>query len=272
MATATLLEGVLRRDRAVVFLALALVIGASWAYLLAGAGLSGAGAMAEGGPGGLTAAMATPATWTLDYALLMVAMWWVMMVAMMLPSAAPMILLHALIDRKTRERRGTAGGYLPTAAFTLGYLLVWGLFGVVAAGLQWAFEGAGLLAPATMSGTSALFAGVVLMFAGAYQLTPIKRACLKHCRRPLQFLSRHWRDGAGGALRMGLHHGAYCLGCCWGLMAVLFFGGVMNLYWIAGLAALVLLEKLLPIGPRLGTVTGGLLLIWGARFLYEAIA
>ncbi len=291
MAAAHLLEIALRHDRAVVISALLLIIGASWIYILAGAGMAmsafdmtslpmALGSAAEWGVsegksssmGAAMTAMATPANWTLSYALVMIVMWWVMMVAMMLPSAAPMILLYALIDRKARERAGSPGGFLPTSAFTLGYLLVWGLFSVIAASLQWAFEEIGLLSPMLLNSTSAFFAGVVLLFAGAYQLTPIKRACLRHCRGPIQFLSRHWRDGAGGALRMGVHHGAYCLGCCWGLMAVLFFGSIMNLYWIAGLAVIVLLEKLLPLGPQLSTVTGGLLLIWGASFLYSAVA
>jgi predicted metal-binding membrane protein len=221
--------------------------------------------------GDVMAAMATPADWTFNYALLMFFMWWVMMIAMMLPSAAPMILLHARVYRSDKARAGETG-LLPTAAFTAGYLLAWGLFSAIAASLQWTFEWAGVLSPMMMNSTSLLFAGTILLFAGAYQLTPIKQACLRHCRGPLQFLSRHWRSGVGGAFYMGLHHGAYCLGCCWGLMVILFFGGIMNLYWIIGLAIIVLLEKVLPLGPRLSTVTGGLLLIWGASFVYSAVA
>jgi predicted metal-binding membrane protein len=304
----SLIENLLRRDRTVVVLALALIIGVSWLYILAGAGMGmsaldmtslpkALGPAEEvpmnsplseerggppapkstmpsglGGVGGTMAAMATPVDWTFRYALLMFFMWWVMMIAMMLPSAAPMILLHARVERSAKARAGEVGGLAPTVAFTFGYLLVWGLFSAIAAALQWAFERGGLLSPMTMNATSMLFAGVILLFAGAYQVTPIKQACLKHCRGPIQFLSRHWRPGAGGALRMGVHHGTYCLGCCWGLMAILFFGGVMNLYWIVGLALIVLLEKLVPLGPRFGTVIGGLLLIWGASFLVRALA
>ncbi len=289
------LEGVLRRDRVVVIAALVLVLCLSWLYILAGAGMgmsaldmsslsmalgnAGPTAMTEGmgvamggDMGGAMSAMATPVDWTAGYAVLMFFMWWIMMIAMMLPSAAPMILLHAVVDRRTKARAGVQGEPWPTAAFTLGYLLVWALFSALAAALQWGFEAAGVLSPMMMNSTSTLFAGLILVFAGLYQLTPIKQACLRHCRGPITFLSRHWRPGAGGALTMGLHHGAYCLGCCWGLMAILFFGGIMNLYWIIGLALIVLLEKLLPLGPRLSLVTGGLLMLWGGSFLFRALA
>jgi predicted metal-binding membrane protein len=278
------IELALKRDRAVVVSALIAVIVSSWVYVFTGAGmgmsaldmsslsmaLGPSGQMEmSGGMSGAMQAMATPVDWTIGYAVLMFFMWWVMMIAMMLPSAAPMILLHAAVDRKSKTRHG--GTPWRTAAFIIGYLAVWAFFSATAAGLQWAFEGAGLLSPMMMNSTSALFAAAILLFAGLYQLTPIKQACLKHCRGPVQFLSRHWRPGAGGAFSMGVHHGAYCLGCCWGLMAILFFGGIMNLYWIIGLAVIVLLEKLMPVGPRLSVVTGGLFLVWGAYFFYSGV-
>ena len=144
-------------------------------------------------------------------------------------------------------------------------------FSVIAAALQWSFETAGILSPMLMNSTNALFAAGILLFAGLYQLTPIKQACLRHCRGPIQFLTQHWRKGTAGAFRMGLDHGAYCLGCCWGLMAILFFGGIMNLYWIVGLAVIVLLEKVMPLGRQLSYVTGSLFLIWGAAYLYVAL-
>jgi predicted metal-binding membrane protein len=284
------IEGLLKRDRALVIGALSLIIFLSWLYVLTGAGMGTSAfdmsslsmalgetdQMAADGSmlqtmGGAMAAMATPADWTFGYAILMFFMWWIMMVAMMLPSAAPMILLHAMVNRKARARTGEPGNPWPTASFTLGYLLSWAAFSVIAAALQWTFEEAGLLSPMMMNGTSTLLAGTILVLAGLYQLTPIKQACLKHCRGPISFLSHHWRPGSGGALVMGLHHGAYCLGCCWGLMAILFFGGIMNLYWITGLALIVLLEKLLPLGRRLSLITGGLLLVWGVSFLYRAL-
>jgi predicted metal-binding membrane protein len=227
------------------------------------------GGQMPGTMGCVMSAMATPAPWTIEYAGILVSMWWVMMIAMMVPSAAPMILLYAAVARRQRETG--RGALLPTGIFASGYVAVWGLFSVLAAALQWGFEAAGILSPMMMNSTSLLFAAAVLVAAGLYQLTPAKQACLRHCRGPIQFLMGHWRPGRWGAFRMGAEHGAYCLGCCWALMTLLFFGGVMNLYWIAGLAVIVLLEKTIPAGDRLGKVTGGLLTLWGATFLYQAM-
>jgi predicted metal-binding membrane protein len=282
------LERLLLRDRAIVIASLLAIIVTSWFYVFSGAG-TGMSAwdmsslwMALGwasqketmdlssGMAATMASMATPAVWTLRYAVLMFFMWWVMMLAMMLPSAAPMILLHAMVDRKTRQRQGESGGVLSSAVFSSGYLLAWGLFSLAAVALQWAFELSGILSSSMMNATNTGFAGIILLVAGAWQLTPLKQACLKHCQGPLQYLTQHWRSGTLGTFRMGLQHGAYCLGCCWGLMGILFFGGIMNLYWIIGLAIIVLLEKLLPIGALVSRITGGLLLVWGSVFFYVA--
>jgi predicted metal-binding membrane protein len=277
MSDPRLLERMLVRDRAVVIALLSLVIAVSWVYLLSGAGVDMAAmemspVAKAGGSAAALAAMATAVEWTAGYALVMFFMWWVMMIAMMLPSAAPMILLHAKVDGSVRTRAGESAGLMPTAAFTLGYLLAWGGFSVLAVALQWHFERLGLLSPQMMSSTSTVFAAILLLFAGAYQLSAIKQACLRHCRGPIQFLSRHWRPGAAGALTMGLRHGALCVGCCWGLMALLFFGGIMNLYWIAGLALIVLIEKVMPLGARVSQLSGALLLLAGAAFLYHGLA
>ena len=297
-ATVTPLETILRRDRAVVLGALGVVVLASWAYVLAGAGMGmsawqmssldlalgrakpmpmgevSAGAMScgqmSGAMGDAMSAMATPARWDLAYAGIMVSMWWVMMIAMMVPSAAPMILLYAAVARRQREKGSDV--LLPTGVFAWGYVAVWGFFSVIAAALQWGFEAAGILSPMMMNSTSLLFAAAILVAAGLYQLTPAKQACLRHCRGPIQFLMGHWRPGRWGAFWMGAEHGAYCLGCCWALMALLFFGGVMNLYWIAGPAVIVLLEKTVPAGDTLGKVTGSLLVLWGATSFYQAMA
>jgi len=189
----------------------------------------------------------------------MFVMWAVMMAAMMTPSAAPMILLYAAITRKTRaEGRPVAH----SGAFASGYLATWTAFSALATVLQWGLEQAALLSP-MMAGTSPYLGGVILIAAGTYQMTPLKHACLKHCRSPVHFLVGHWRKGAGGAFRMGLNHGFYCVGCCWVLMALLFVGGVMNLLWIAALAGFVLLEKIVPHGVLVGRVAGGLLIIAG---------
>ncbi len=268
------LEAVVRRDRLVVIAALTAVVTLSWAYLLVGAGmgmstfemtrmaqLGMAGGTSEGGMAGM--AMMTPAVWTPSYAVLMFFMWWVMMVAMMLPSATPMILLFATVNRKQRE---TGHPHVATSVFAVGYLAAWASFSLVAVILQYGFERAGILSP-MLVGINVIFGGVLLLAAGVYQLTPIKHACLRHCRSPLAFLSTHWRRGPRGALRMGLVHGAFCVGCCWFLMGLLFFGGVMNLYWIAGLALFVLFEKTVPPGHWFGYMTGVGLLVWGTMML-----
>jgi predicted metal-binding membrane protein len=268
------LEAVVRRDRLIVVTAVTAVIALSWAYLMAGAGmgmsafemtrmsqLGMAGGTSEGEMAGM--AMMTPVVWTAGYAVLMFFMWWVMMVAMMLPSAAPMILLFATVNRKQRE---TGHPHVATSVFAVGYLAAWAGFSLVAMILQWGFERTGILSP-MLVGTNVIFGAVLLLAAGVYQFTPIKHACLRHCRSPLAFLSTRWRRGARGALRMGLLHGAFCVGCCWFLMGLLFFGGVMNLYWIAGLALFVLFEKTVPAGHWLGYATGVALLVWGAGML-----
>ncbi len=265
-------EAVLRHDRLVVVTALITVIAIAWAYLLAGAGMGMSAlemtrmsqpGMAEGMAG---MAIMTPAVWTPGYAILMFFMWWIMMVAMMLPSAAPMILLFATVNRKQRE---TGHPCVATGIFTLGYVAAWATFSVVAMALQWGFERTGILSP-MLVGNNVIFGGVLLLAAGVYQLTPIKHACLRHCRSPLAFLGAHWRQGARGALHMGFVHGVFCVGCCWFLMGLLFFGGVMNLYWITGLALFVLFEKTVPAGHWAGYVTGVVLLIWGAKILAVA--
>lgn len=269
MSSASWIERTLHHERTLVLGALWAVIIASWIYLLTGAGTGmstfamSSWEMALGTPQALSTAVATPVSWTVGYALAMLAMWWVMMVAMMLPSATPVILLHAKIS-------GAEGNLLANALFAAGYVLMWGGFSAVAATLQWLFESFGVLSPYRMNTSSAYFAGAILIYAGAYQVSPLKRACLKHCQGPIAFLTHHWSPGNWGAFRMGIHHGAYCLGCCAGLMAILFFGGIMNLYWIIGVAILVLAEKVLPIGVKLCFYTGPLLIVWGLTFLLRA--
>jgi predicted metal-binding membrane protein len=237
----------------------------AWGWLLSGAGM-------EMGPIEMTAMarmdgwLMQPATWTPPYAVLIFTMWWVMMVAMMLPSAAPMLLLFARVNRKA------AGAPLaPTALFATGYLLAWGGFGVFATALQWGLESARLVSPMLAMTNHWLGAGI-LVAAGLWQFTPFKAVCLHHCRSPLDFLISNWREGRFGALRMGLEHGAFCIGCCWFLMALLFFGGVMNLYWIAGLAVFVLLEKTIPLGHWFGRLAGIALVALGAMLAVQAPA
>ena len=250
-----------RHDRIVIAGALGLVTLLAWAWLLTGAGMD----MAS-----MDLNMVMPMDWTPFYALTMFAMWWIMMIAMMLPSAAPTVLLYALVNRKAEARDQAPRQPWSAAAFTSGYLAAWAGFSILAVTLQWTFERTGLLSPMMLNTTSRIMAGSILLLAGLYQFTPLKEACLRHCRGPIQFLSQTWRPGIGGAFAMGLHHGAYCLGCCWGLMAILFFGGIMNLYWIIGLALIVLIEKLAPAGLQFGKLLGLGLAAWGAWFLATA--
>ena len=155
---------------------------------------------------------------------------------------------------------------MPTAVFALGYLLVWAAFSLVAVSVQGSLERSGLLT-SMMASASVTLGAVLLLAAGIYQLTPLKYACLNHCRSPLFFISHHWRPGEWGALRMGLEHGAFCTGCCWFLMALLFYGGIMNLFWIIGLALFVLIEKVAPAGHWVGRALGVGLIAWGGALL-----
>lgn len=269
------LEALLRRDRWLSLAALAVVLALAWGWLLAGAGMdlpmaapAGAGAMAGmddlhgmdamAGMAGMPG-MAAP-VWDWRYALLMFAMWWSMMLAMMLPSAAPVILLVAALNRRASPQRPPYGA---AAGFAAGYLLAWGAFSLLATALQWWLGSLQLLDPLLRSQQAAL-SGALLLAAGAWQLAPLKRACLRHCRSPLDLLTRQRRRGS---LWLGMAHGSYCLGCCWLLMALLFVGGLMNLFWIVGLSLWVLVEKLLPAGPWLSRLGGVALLLWGAGVL-----
>jgi predicted metal-binding membrane protein len=257
-----LLEAMIRRDRWVLLAGILVVSALAWGWLVLGSGMD-MSAIDMTRMAGMDGWMMQQAVWTPAYALLIVSMWWVMMVAMMLPGAAPMLLLFAQVNRKEK----VAGSpFMPTGAFAAGYLITWGGFSVVATGLQWALESARLVSP-MLETTNVWLAAGILVGAGLWQLTPLKTMCLRHCRSPLGFLIGNWRAGRLGALLMGLEHGGYCLGCCWFLMALLFFGGVMNLYWIVGLAVFILLEKIIPLGHWLGRVAGVVLIGWGAYLL-----
>jgi predicted metal-binding membrane protein len=267
------LERLLRRDRWITLVGLAALSALAWVYIATGAGLgmdmramAGLALFPHQPPSGMAdMAMApavsvawAPATWGL-----MIAMWWTMMVAMMTPSATPTILLYARVHRHAVANDPGRDDLAPTGAFVAGYLLVWLGFSVAAAVLHWVLERIGVVSAMTMGSQSRWLSGGVLIAGGLYQLSPLKRACLAHCRAPAAFLSRHWRPHAWGALRLGALHGTYCLGCCWLLMALLFVGGVMNLAWIAALAVLVLIEKLVPLGHWVGRGAGVVLMLWG---------
>ena len=254
--TAAPLLDLMLRQRVVIAAALAGLTALCWLYLfVAAADMRAMGDMAM--------PMPMEPKGAVDLVLLLL-MWWVMMAGMMLPGAAPMILTFATVNRRRRAR---GQPYAPTALFAAGYLLAWGGFSVAATLGQWGLERLALLSPMDMTTTSARLGGLLFLAAGLYQLTPLKQACLGVCRSPFDFVVNHWRDGAVGALRMGLNHGLYCLGCCWILMALLFAGGVMNLLWVVGLAAVVLVEKLFPLGVWMARIGGVLLAAYGVGLL-----
>ena len=260
------LERLLRQDRAIVLAALAAVALLAWIYLLssaAPAGDSHGGAM--GGMDMRPAAGAEIAPWSGADFLLMLAMWAAMMAGMMVPSVAPMLLIYARVVRSARER---GHPFAATGWFALGYLAAWSAFAVLATLSQWLLEQAAMMTPA-MAIADRRIAGALLLAAGAYQWTPAKNACLGRCRSPFQFIQSQggFRREPHASLLLGLKHGLYCIGCCWALMGLLFLGGVMNLLWIAALAAIVLAEKLLPGGPLLARTSGALFLIAGAALL-----
>lgn len=263
------LERAIRQDRLIVALALAVITLLSWAYLLRMAAMMNAAAMdAE-----MHAAMGMPemrAWGPTEFAMLFV-MWAVMMIGMMLPSAAPIILLVA---GTYRRRAASAEASAPKGdrsrmlalPFVAGYLIAWTAFSAVAAMVQVILHRTALLSP-SMATSSAFLSGAILLMVGAYQWLPLKQACLTRCRSPIDFLTREWREGAAGALTMGLRHGLYCVGCCWALMAMLFGAGVMNLLWVAAIALFVLVEKLVPHGARVGRLAGAALMLWGGWVL-----
>ena len=254
-----MLERALRRDRMLVVVGLLVVVALSWTHLLTGAGMSQ-------DMGDMLMPMSAP-PWSLGHAALVVSMWAVMMAAMMLPSAAPMILFYVTVARRRNEADPAAAG---AGLFALGYLVVWAIFSLAAAALQFALEKTAWLSP-TMQTTSMTLAGMVLIAAGVYQWTPLKHACLRRCRSPLEFVVLHWQPGARGAFAMGLRHGSYCLGCCWMLMLLLFISGVMNVAWIAGIAVFILVEKTIPAGHWVSRGAGAILIAWGAATLLARV-
>ncbi len=235
---------------------------AAWVYIVVTARRMAAGS--AGMSGHSTApvmdAMTGMQPWTATEFVLRLAMWAVMMVAMMVPTAAPMTLPYAAVARKAAAQHNPLA---PTFVFVTGYIAMWTIFGLVATIAQHALDQAALLSPMMVS-RSAMFGAALLIAAGIYQLTPIKNACLRNCRAPAHFLSRYWRTGNLGAFRMGLRLGAYCVGCCWILMGLLFIGGVMNLLWIAAIAIFVLLEKTIPFGEVGGRLAGAAMILVGA--------
>jgi predicted metal-binding membrane protein len=257
MSTTAALPRLLLRERVIILLAVTGVTALSWLYLLQ----LGCSTPDMAGMAMPIAPRWTPAAFALTFA-----MWAVMMVGMMLPSAAPMILTFAALHgRKARALERL----MPTLLFASGYLLVWSGFSLFATLLQWALDRLALLSP-MFTTTNARLGGALFLLAGVYQLTPLKQACLRHCRSPFAFLFNRWRDGWNGALRMGIEHGAYCLGCCWLLMALLFVVGVMNLLWVAAITLFVFGEKLLRGGEWIARISGVAMAGYGIWLVAQA--
>ena len=263
------LEAVLRRDRLVVAGALGVVVALAWGYVLWLAADMDMGGMDMSGfrmiPSGTGLMAPATAPWKAIEFGFVFAMWAVMMVGMMVPSAAPMILMYARVGRhgKTVGKPLAATGW-----FAAGYVLAWIGFSLAATVVQWAIERAALL-DSHMETGSKILGGAVLIAAGIYQWSPLKDVCLVQCQTPLQFLMRHggFRSDVPGCLLLGLRHGAYCVGCCWALMALLFVAGVMNVLWIALLSMLVLLEKWAPFGRWVARSAGVVCVAWGVWML-----
>ena len=245
----TMLEAVLRHHRAPLAVIVIVIPLLSWLWIVV---------MARDMYGPMTGSSAwmMSSVWDTQHVFLLWAMWAVMMAGMMLPSAWPTLLLYGVVARRRGSELGAARDIYALAG---GYLIVWSLFSVFATALQRLLSNLLLLSP-MMETTSPVLGAATLLAAGMFQLTPLKRACLKACQSPMGFLMRHWRRGSKGALRMGLEHGLYCLGCCWALMLLLFVGGVMNLAVIAALTAFVAVEKLTPFGAITARISGALLI------------
>jgi predicted metal-binding membrane protein len=250
------LETILRRERLILGGCLAAMVVLAWLYLV-----HTKMAMPDMDMPGMV--MLDLHEWGPATVLLLFVMWTVMMVAMMVPSAAPMILAFLTVNQR---RQASARPLVPVTIFLLGYLAVWTAFSAVATLAEWGLHQAALLST-TMTATSTALNGGLLIVAGVFQWTPLKGACLKGCRSPLSFLMSAWREGTAGAFIMGLHHGAYCVGCCWVLMALLFVAGVMNLFWVAVIALFVMAEKILAKGELLAHVAGVALVLAGAGLL-----
>jgi predicted metal-binding membrane protein len=236
-----------RRDRAMMLAGLALVCLLASAYTWHVA------------DGHMAWCSLTTAPWRAGDMAASFAMWAVMMTAMMVPSVSPTVLAFARISRSRRQH---AMPYVPPAVFLAGYLAAWTAFSAAATAAQEGLRSAALLSP-EMAANSRPLGRALLICAGIFQWMPLKNACLRHCRSPLGFLLTEWRDGRAGALRMGWKHGLFCVGCCWLLMALLFVVGIMNLVWVAAIAAFVIVEKIMPAGPLVGRAAGAVIAAWG---------
>lgn len=264
------LEHVLRRDRAIIIAALTAITVLAWSYIVWLANIMDMGGLPMSGMPDM-GAMLAPAfkPWTVTDFVVMFVMWTVMMIGMMTPSVAPIILIYARVGRQAERQDKPLAA---TSFFAGGYLLAWTATSLFATIGQWLMERAALLTP-MMTTTSGIAGGLILMAVGVYQWTPAKSACLKHCRAPLSFIQQRggFRRDSLGSLTVGFHHGLFCIGCCWALMALLFVGGIMNIVWIAGLTTFVLLEKVAPLGRVITRGAGAGLIVSGAWLLFSTL-
>ena len=273
----TSLEALLRRDRLVTCIAILSLIIVASLYTIFGIGMNMSAIEMTPGLGHPKMAMPTmadakkmvmePASWNITYAFLVFLMWWLMMIAMMLPSASPMILLYTALIRQSQKTKSIIG---QVASFMCGHLLAWAAFSLFAAALQSQLELRGWMSAMMMEASNNYLAAGILIAAGVYQLTPLKTVCLEKCRQPASFLANYKNTWVNSPLRIGLVHGFYCVGCCWFLMGLLFFGGIMNLYWIVGLIIFVAIEKLHEKGIIFGKILGGGAIVSGITFLINS--
>lgn len=270
MADLGVTDRLLRHDRVIMAVALLLAVTCAATFIVGGGGtgMSVIGMAARTGPAGALLAgipeMVSAVRWSPGYALVVFVMWWLMMIAMMVPSAAPTILLYGSLNR-------SQGRWAPLH-FVFGYLTAWAAFSLIATATQGTLAAFGLISPMFMTLVTPWLSAAILIGAGFYQLTPLKAACLDHCRGPIEALTRHRRTGRAAAFRMGLLHGGYCLGCCWALMSLLFVGGVMNIWWILGITLYVAIEKLVPGKDRLARPFGVALVVAGLALLLMSLA
>jgi len=255
---------ILRAPRVVTIAGLAVLTLLAWAWLALGAGMPHGAHLSlfpfTTAQNGMVMPMGD---WTPQAMAITISMWWVMMIAMMVPAAAPTVLLYDISYRSSYS-----AARAPVWSFVAGYLIIWGAFSFAAGLAQIALGRAAMLTMGMAFGPQ-IFSAAILFAAGVYQLTPMKLACLERCRNPAQFIARYHAPGAWGAFRLGLIHGAYCLGCCWVLMALLFVGGVMNLAWVAILALAVAAEKLLPQGKVIAVLLGSGFMLWSGWLLFQ---
>ena len=276
-ANSAAVESFIQRDKIITIIAIAILVGATFTYTVLGVGMNMSAIQMTPGLGQSQMSMpnmsamknmaATPAVWSFNYSVLMFFMWWTMMIAMMLPSASPMILLYTALIRRTKKAKSIIR---QVTSFICGYLLAWAAFSLFAAALQSQLELRDWMSPMMMEATNIYLAAGILIAAGVYQLTPLKTVCLEKCRQPASFLANYKNTWVNSPLRIGLVHGFYCVGCCWFLMGLLFFGGIMNLYWIVGLIIFVAIEKLHEKGIIFGKILGGGAIVSGIAFLINS--